>query len=253
MADNRKSNSQYFLSRAQVIVLTVAFTITCVAAFVLGMVIGQGIEERKVLQREEPLVKLALPPGTAGSKGGPGAAAKDDLTFYDTLGQPSPAAPPVKEAKAAEKTAKTAKETKAARETRLAARETKSATKEAKPAVKEIKPAAAEAPPAAETAPEGGAAEKASSTAEAKKPEPLPRESGWTVQVNAYPEEKTAQRLVERLKEKGYDAYMVVSNVKGRTWYRVRVGKFSTREEAKKQQEELQTNENLTKTVTVSR
>ena len=62
-----------------------------------------------------------------------------------------------------------------------------------------------------------------------------------------------AQKLVERLKEKGYDAYMVVSNIKGRTWHRVRVGRFATRDEAKKAQEELQTKENLTKTVTVSR
>ena len=247
MADNRKSNGQYFLSRVQVIVLTVAFTITCVAAFVLGVVIGQGIEERKVLQREEPLVKLPLPPASAGSKGGPGAPAKDDLTFYDTLGKPSPAAPPAKEVKTADKPTKTAKETKAARETRLAAKESRAFAKEARPAVKEIKPAAEETPP------EAGSAETAASAAETKKTEPLPREGGWTVQVNAYPDEKTAQRLVERLKEKGYDAYMVVSNVKGRTWYRVRVGRFATRDEAKKAQEELQTKENLTKTVTVSR
>lgn len=251
MADNRKSNGQYFLSRVQVIVLTVAFTITCVAAFVLGMVIGQGIEERKVLQREEPLVKLPLPP-TAASKSGPGAPAKDDLTFYDTLGKPSASAPPAKEAKAA----KTAKETRAAREAKLAARETRAAGKEAKPAARatrETKAAAEETPVVAETPPEAGSAETASSAAETKRTEALPREGGWTVQVNAYPEEKSAQRLVERLKEKGYDAYMVVSNIKGRTWHRVRVGRFATREEAKKAQEELQTKENLTKTVTVSR
>ena len=251
MADNRKSNGQYFLSRVQVIVLTVAFTITCVAAFVLGIVIGQGIEERKVLQREEPLVKLPLPPGSTGSKSAP---AKDDLTFYDTLGKPSPAPPPAKEVKAAQKSAKAlAKEAKAAREAKLAAREARLATKEAKPAVKETKPAAEEALPAPGTAPEAGSAETASSAAETKRTEALPREGGWTVQVNAYPEEKSAQRLVERLKEKGYDAYMVVSNIKGRTWHRVRVGRFATRDEAKKAQEELQTKENLTKTVTVSR
>jgi len=110
-----------------------------------------------------------------------------------------------------------------------------------------------EALPAPGTAPEAGSAETASSAAETKRTEALPREGGWTVQVNAYPEEKSAQRLVERLKEKGYDAYMVVSNIKGRTWHRVRVGRFATRDEAKKAQEELQTKENLTKTVTVSR
>jgi len=253
MADNRKSNGQYFLSRVQVIVLTVAFTITCVAAFVLGIVIGQGIEERKVLQREEPLVKLPLPPASAGPKGGPATPAKDDLTFYDTLGKPSPAPPPAKEVKAAEKATKTAKETKAAKEARLAAKESRAVAKEAKPAVKETKAAVEEAPAAAGTPPEAGSAETAPSAAETKRTEALPREGGWTVQVNAYPEEKSAQRLVERLKEKGYDAYMVVSNVKGRTWHRVRVGKFTTRDEAKKAQEELQTKENLTKTVTVSR
>jgi cell division protein FtsN len=46
---------------------------------------------------------------------------------------------------------------------------------------------------------------------------------------------------------------MVPTNIKGRDWYRVRVGRFSKREGAKGLQEELQTKEKFTKAITVSR
>jgi septal ring-binding cell division protein DamX len=55
------------------------------------------------------------------------------------------------------------------------------------------------------------------------------------------------------LKAKGYDSYLLSTTIKGRDWYRVRVGHFATREEAKTLQENLQTKENFTKAITVSR
>jgi cell division septation protein DedD len=38
--------------------------------------------------------------------------------------------------------------------------------------------------------------------------------------------------LVQRLKAKGYDGYLGQAEVKGQTYYRVRVGHFDSREKA---------------------
>jgi cell division septation protein DedD len=345
MAENRKDaeNGQYYVSKTQVVVVATGFAATCALIFLLGILVGQGIEERKLLKQEEPLVKVPFQPLAPGAKSGPGAPAKDELTFYDTLAKAPAAAPPsakepVKEAKAAEKTAKTPdvqpakepiKDAKPAEKApRPAAQETKESqaeakeSQEAKPATKEIKTAkanvAAEAPAqktkengeksaptengkngkpeaAPEPAPTAKAAqetpkvaqetpkaaqetpkaapkaapEAAPKAAPKAAPEAAPKTAPkaaqeekakpdaagrvWAVQVNAYPEEGRAQKMVERLKEKGYDAYVVTANIKGKDWYRVRVGHFGARSQVKELLEEIQTKENFPKAIAVSR
>ena len=54
----------------------------------------------------------------------------------------------------------------------------------------------------------------------------------WSVQVSAGSAKDIAGSLVERLKANGYDGYVIQAEVKGQTYYRVRVGRFATREEA---------------------
>ena len=54
----------------------------------------------------------------------------------------------------------------------------------------------------------------------------------WSVQISAAPAEDIADTLVQRLKASGYDGYVVRAEVKGQTYYRVRVGHFDAREEA---------------------
>ncbi|HEX2229648.1 MAG TPA: SPOR domain-containing protein [Candidatus Binatia bacterium] len=56
----------------------------------------------------------------------------------------------------------------------------------------------------------------------------------WSVQVNSFPDEKSASELIDRLKNKGYNAFVTEANVNGKIWYRVRVGRFASREEATK-------------------
>jgi len=52
------------------------------------------------------------------------------------------------------------------------------------------------------------------------------------VQISATPAKEIADTLVQRLRAKGYDGYVVQAEVKGQTFYRVRVGRFDAREEA---------------------
>jgi cell division protein FtsN len=55
---------------------------------------------------------------------------------------------------------------------------------------------------------------------------------GWSVQVNATKDEATADRLVARLTELGYQSFIVRVRLADETWYRVRVGRFPTMEAA---------------------
>ena len=54
----------------------------------------------------------------------------------------------------------------------------------------------------------------------------------WSVQVNATKDQATADRLVSRLSELGYQAFIVRVRLADETWYRVRVGRFPTMEAA---------------------
>ena len=69
----------------------------------------------------------------------------------------------------------------------------------------------------------------------------------WRAQVNAYPDERSAKQIVDRLKNKGYNAYVTEVQNNGKTWFRVSVGKYSSRGEADKAVEALMTKENFPK------
>ena len=61
----------------------------------------------------------------------------------------------------------------------------------------------------------------------------------WSVQISAAPAKDIADTLIQQLKAKGYDGYMVQAEVKGQTYYRVRVGHFDTRERAESVRQSL--------------
>ena len=221
MAENRREkDKRFYFSRGQMVLLGGAFTLASVVIFFLGVFTGKGIEERRLVKTEESPVKIPVKPSSpAGASVPQGGESKDEMTFYNTLTKPKGAQPLAeqkpKETKPAEKTAK-------------------AEVKESKSQAKESKPQTKEAPPAE------GAEAKASG-------------KGWTVQVNAFPDERSAKTWVDRLKNKGYNAYVTEVSVKGKTWYRVRVGQYSTREEAKKVEEVLKTKENYTKAFIANR
>jgi septal ring-binding cell division protein DamX len=97
------------------------------------------------------------------------------------------------------------------------------------------------------------AAKKAPATAreeakpEAESAEAKNRGKTWSVQVNSYPDAKSAGELLEQLKNKGYSAFVTEAQVNGKTWYRVRVGRFTSREEASKTEAALKTKEGYAK------
>jgi cell division septation protein DedD len=220
MAENRKGkDKRFYFSRGQFLLLGCGFSVSSMIVFFLGMLVGQGMEERKIVKPAEPAMRIPIRP-TQGANSGT-AASKEEITFYDTLTRPAPAQArseeETREAKKAEKNSKAD-----SREIRLSAKqEVASVAKRA-----EDKPAEADAK-------------------ESRKP--------WTVQVNAFPDENSAKTWVDRLRDKGYNAYLSESRSQGRVWYRVRVGRFESRDEAEKTQESLKRKEHLAKAFATSR
>ena len=231
MAENRREkDKRYYFTRWQMALLGGAFTLASVIIFGLGMFVGKEIEARKIVRPEEPLVKVPVKPSPRGAAGTEGAKSKDDLTFYNTLTKPP--------------------ESKQAAETET---EEKEGDKTARATPKEKKPQGREETAARAKAAESRA-EKTPAVAETETKAP-PTESAeaktngksWSVQANSYPDAKSANDLVDRLKNKGYNAFVTEANVKGKVWYRVRVGRFGSRDEAEKIAAALKNNENMAK------
>ncbi len=215
MAENRRGkDNRFYFSRGQMVLLGGAFTLTAVIIFGLGVFVGKGIEESKVMKKEEPLIKIPVSPTPQGTVGGHAPQPKGEITFNDSLAKP------------AEKVA-TAE------------------PKDVKPRVKAEAPAERGVSKRAESAkPADGSPKKteAERSAESKDQGAI-----WRAQVNAFPDDRSAKQLVERLKNKGYNAYVTEVQNRGKTWYRVSVGRYSSREQADKAVEALKSKENYTK------
>ncbi len=93
-------------------------------------------------------------------------------------------------------------------------------------------------------------ADKPEPAAESAKSESIDAEGKvWRAQVNAFPDERSAKLLVDRLKNKGYNAYVNEVENRGKTWFRVSVGKYGSREEADKIVGALKDKENYAESV----
>jgi DedD protein len=123
------------------------------------------------------------------------------MTFYDTLTKTPPRAK-----------AKTERKAQVSQPKNQAAKKAKARV--ARPTVKEKKPTTRKR------------------TERTAKAATQPEKSVWSVQVKAFARQRDASDLAKRLKGKGYDAYVVSIQIKGRTWYRVRVGHLVTQLEA---------------------
>jgi septal ring-binding cell division protein DamX len=61
----------------------------------------------------------------------------------------------------------------------------------------------------------------------------------YTLQIASLEDRQKAQNLVKGLTPKGYDAYFYEVSVKGKPYYRVRCGRFTTREKAREHASKL--------------
>lgn len=231
MAENRRGKeNRFYFSRSQMVLLGGAFTLASIVIFFLGMFVGKGIEERKLAKREEPLVKIPVKPSSKQTGGTPAPQVRDEISFNDALsnssGAVASAGEKIKEVTPAEKVSTA--------EVKEAKVQAKAQAPTAKPVEKRgEKSAPAEDPP-----------KKAATTETAAEKDPS---KIWRAQVNAYPDERSAKIIMDRLKNKGYNAYVTEAQNKGKTWFRVSVGKFGSRDDVDKAVEVLRTKENFPK------
>lgn len=89
------------------------------------------------------------------------------------------------------------------------------------------------------------AGEKLAAKTEDRIPSSLPKELAdspvgkFTVQVSSQAAEAEADKTVEKLKAKGFSAFIVPAEVNGKKWFRVSVGQFDDRNTALKYREKL--------------
>jgi cell division septation protein DedD len=226
MAENRRGrDKRFYFSRGQMVLLGGAFALTAALIFILGVFVGKVIEENKVMKQEEPLVKIPVRPSAQGGASAAAPPPRNEITFDSSAAQisraPSPA--PAKSSDA----------------------------KEAKPSSKAGAAAEHVATAKSDKAPLPGAAPGKSPPGAAR--DSKGRDELWRAQVNAFPDDLSANQLVDRLKNKGYNAYVTEVESGGRTWYRVSVGKFNNRADAEKAVETLRTKENFPKAFAASK
>jgi cell division protein FtsN len=72
----------------------------------------------------------------------------------------------------------------------------------------------------------------------------LKREPYYTIQVGAFENHSLAKKYSEKFSRAGYPTAISQAIVKGKTWYRVRIGNFKTRTDAVKEKKKLEKVEN---------
>ncbi len=74
----------------------------------------------------------------------------------------------------------------------------------------------------------------------------------YTLQVASYQERDVAEADVRRLKQHGFSAFVIASELEGKgTWYRVRVGSFTDKAAAERLQKEIRSKEAITPFITM--
>jgi cell division septation protein DedD len=229
MAGELSKKKRYYFYRDQLLAVGAGLAISLASIFILGIVTGIRLE-RGMKSNYAAVAAKPRPKTPSAGLDSAREAQTGEISTAETPA-PEPAPPPSDEA--------TARENKKGQ--RLA-----NAEKTKPPAPVENAGRTAPAAPPAKPADEVQAAPE--TQAEHEISEPAKKESServWTVQIRSSPDKKFADNWVNRLKAKGYDAFVAEGDVKGQTWYRVRVGRFSAREEAEALRGVLESNEGL--------
>lgn len=95
-------------------------------------------------------------------------------------------------------------------------------TKTVKPAVRAITPETEISKPEAST-----------------KPAPAPKQGNWVINLSSHTKESLAIKELNRLKKLGLDAEVHSARIKNRTWYRIQITGFTSKEEASAQMDDV--------------
>lgn len=218
MRDSHRLKEKYELSldNRQIVSITVASLVVLGGVFMLGVVVGKKLSAETVALQQQPADLL----GQLDRKTDALETVKADaaLTFQDELTRKVPTpiaeAPPVKPEPVA--VAKVADAAVANPEPVKPLAET--------PKVDSV---------ATRTVDGGGGLKEAFGKAAQKPPTETAANGTWTLQLSAYQDKVEADRFSAGLRDKGYAPYIVEATIPGKgTWFRVRMGRFGTRDAA---------------------
>lgn len=214
-----QGNREVILDRKQAVMLGSGVVLALVLVFVLGVLFGRNMADRKGAKDQSRTAEAALAveqpkPVPAATVEAP-AAATGETAIKQKIEQQKVPAPKI------EKNATVTKPGKPP------AAPTKEAAKPATTA----KPAASAQPPA-KPAPTTGATAK---PAAAKETAPATTKSGPVIQVAAFPDKASAEELTAKLKASKWPAFTQKVEIPGKgTFYRVCLGPYANLEQAKK-------------------
>ncbi len=226
MRDSHRLKEKYELSldNRQIVSITVASLVVLGGVFMLGVVVGKKLSAENAALTAAPSTDLL---GQLDKKTDALENVKADaaLTFQDELTRKTPtliADPPV--VKPVEKPV--VAEAPKVEEPKV----------EVAVAPKADEPKLAETPKsepvATRTVDAGGGLKEAFGRAQRTPTETAP-DGSWTLQLSAYQDKAEADRFAAGLRDKGYAPYIVEAAIPGKgTWFRVRMGRFGSRDAA---------------------
>jgi len=184
--------------------LVTMFAATATVSFYLGIITGENIERRANPQNEKPQTRIASSPPSA------------DQASMDRTGTTIPAVEH--------------------RGIGMAENTAWMSTKRESPAV----PPSSAGPLSSDAQNSSGmVSSEQSQLAPARRSVAIDQPAGsaesgnkWSVQISAAPSKDLAANLVQRLKTNGHEGYIIQAQVKGQTYFRVRVGHFAAQGEA---------------------
>jgi cell division septation protein DedD len=219
-----QGNREVILERKQAVMLFAGGVIALVLVFVLGVLFGRNMAERKGAKEQSQASQTALAtepvkPVPAGTAAAPPSLVAGETALKQKIDQQK--VPPLKTEKGA--TAGQAAKTPAPA---TMPPETAKTGTAAPPKTAETKTQPATAKPA-ETKP---AETKPKETAP-----PAPAKSGPSIQVASFPDKPSADELVKKLKADKWPAFEESTKIQGKgTYYRVCLGPYASREQANK-------------------
>lgn len=233
MRDSHRLKEKYELSldNRQIVSITVASLVVLGGVFMLGVVVGKKLSAETAALQQQPTDLL----GQLDRKTEALETVKADaaLTFQDELTRPpaptviaeAPVVKPVEPVEAPKPV-----EVVAAIEPKPAEVAVAEPTPAPKPA--EL-PETPKADSVATRTVDGGGGLKEAFGKVQRPPSETAADGSWTVQLSAYQDRGEADRFAAGLRDKGYAPYIVEASIPGKgTWFRVRMGRFGTKDAA---------------------
>jgi len=223
------------------LVLVVAWLVTCGLVYVLGFYLGRGTQDHQVAF-EERAVRLPVT-STPPPEGQHPKEAKEFPSFYETLPGGTPPKPDTQRQAAVTTTSTSVAPTTTRAPAVVTSTSPRASTTSAtRPAPTTTLPARPTPPPPRPTSPAppgtppppGPPPPPVAGPPPTMARPPIPHGGGgsWSVEAAPTRSRAEAEQLLATLRRRGYDVEMVSVQRDGDTWYRLRVGRYATAEQA---------------------